>query len=394
MNAPTNRDAAKSWSGISGLSIYHILLDRFAGDMQDAEQPVFAGGNLAAAAERLEYIADLGFNAVWLSPFFQSAAYHGYHITDFYSIDRHFGNESDLTLFVDKAHALQLKVFADFVPNHLSRQHPYFKSAQADCASPYRNWFCWQHWPDKYRSFLYYDEIPKIDMDNSEAREHIIGAAIYWAGKGIDGLRIDHAIGPSLDFNREFYQRLKNLFPDIFIFGEVWAEGITRSMFPTINIPNKLWRWVFGIDQTQLQRDYRHYFDAILDFSVQKIIVQAAKSGKTVHEIQSLLAGYFCKMPAGYTPVCFLDNHDMDRFIWQCGSKEQLKSALAALAASPAPIAIYYGTESGIVQHQSVRSGQPYADLAVRQPMNWDSIDVEMHAWVKLCLSARAECRR
>ncbi len=376
---------------MNNISIYHIFLDRFAGEMNDAEQPVFAGGHFTAATERLEYIAALGFTAVWLSPFYKTAAYHGYHITDYYAIDEHFGTEADLQAFIDEAHRLGLKVYADFVPNHLSMYHPFFISAQSDRHSPYRDWFYWDKWPNTYRSFLCYQEIPKINLSNSEAREHVIGAALFWAGKGMDGLRIDHAIGMRISFNKEFYRRMKQNFPEIFIFGEVWADGITRNMFNTINIPRKATRWLFGIDQTRLQWDYRHYFDAILDFSIQKIIADAVKSGKTECETQALVNKYFDTMPHDYTPLCFLDNHDMDRFQWQCGSKEGLKKAVAVLAALPAPIALYYGTESGMKQSESIRSGKPYADLAVRQPMNWDSIDPEMHQWVNDCIKKRMQ---
>lgn len=374
------------------LSIYHILLDRFAGEIHHADQPVFAGGTLIGASQRLAYIADMGFNAVWISPFYQTVAYHGYHITDFYSIDPRFGTEEHLEKFISQAHQLRLKVFADFVPNHLSREHPYFVAAQQDADSQYRDWFHWQHWPDKYRSFLFFDEIPKINLRNKDAREHIIGAAQHWLAKGLDGLRIDHAIGVPMDFNREFYRRIKTQFPDAFIFGEVWAEGISRRMFGTINIPYKWLRWIAGTSQTRLQFDYAGCFDALLDFSVQNIFRVSASEGLSAEQTAGNVAEYFKRMPKNYTPVCFLDNHDMDRFIWQAsGDTEKLKIALTALCGLSCPIAIYYGTESGMSQTESIKSGKPHADLAVRQPMHWYAIDAEMHDWLRTVLKRRAE---
>jgi len=161
-------------------------------------------------------------------------------------------------------------------------------------------------------------------------------------------------------------------------------------MFETIDIPRKIQRWVFGINQAQLQFDYRQCFDALLDFAVQNIFREAASEEWNVDKVQEELSAYFCTMPQNYTPVCFLDNHDMDRFIWQChGDRDVLASAIQLLSELPAPIAIYYGTESGMVQTESVRTGKLFADLAVRQPMNWDSIDAEMHNWMRACIRQR-----
>ena len=82
-----------------------ILLDRYAGCRQDDwEKPEFLGGNIAALTERLDYLQWLGINCLWLSPFCKTDAYHGYHITDFFSVEPRFGTLEDLKRLIDESH--------------------------------------------------------------------------------------------------------------------------------------------------------------------------------------------------------------------------------------------------------------------------------------------------
>jgi len=371
-------------------NIYHLFLDRFAGPIANDAEPAFAGGTLAGVTNKLSYIKDLGFNSIWLSPFYQSAAYHGYHITDFYKVDPHFGTEHDLDLLLARAHSLGMEVYADFVPNHLSIHHPYFKDALQNKRSNYRNWFFFMQWPDKYLTFLQFCEIPKINLDHPDARKYIIDAALFWADKGLDGFRIDHAIGPSLSYSQEFYKTLKTNFPNIYLFAELWAEGISRSMFRTINPPRKFWKYLWGIDQAKLQLDYSRYFDGVLDFYTQSLIHEAILNQASINQAIKKINNYHNKFIAGYEPICFLDNHDMDRFLYQCNNdKNKLKKGLSILSELRSTIAIYYGTESGMQQSESIRTGKPHADINVRKMMNWNSIDQEMMQFVTRLLNKR-----
>ena len=80
--------------------IYHLLIDRFAGvASEDRLRPEFLGGNLRAMAEKLPYLEELGVNTLWLSPFCKTDAYHGYHVTDFLTVEPHFGTDSFLQAF-------------------------------------------------------------------------------------------------------------------------------------------------------------------------------------------------------------------------------------------------------------------------------------------------------
>ena len=119
--------------------IYHILIDRFAGftSTDNWDKPMFLGGNIKGIIKKLPYLKDLGIDTIWISPFYKTSAYHGYHITDFYQVDSHFGAEKDIRKLVDTTHKHEIRIIAGFVPNHCSMQHPYFKEAQTDKNSQY-----------------------------------------------------------------------------------------------------------------------------------------------------------------------------------------------------------------------------------------------------------------
>ena len=132
-----------------------------------------------------------------------------------------------------------------FGPNHCSRHHPFFKEAQANPSSPYVNWFYFTNWPHEYLSFLSVSEIPKLNLNNALAKEHIIKAALYWLSIGFDGFRLDHVIGPSHSFWRDFRKQIKDRYPKTVLIGEAWMMGIKRRELRTIHIKNKYLKFLF-----------------------------------------------------------------------------------------------------------------------------------------------------
>src|SRR5580658_3710166 len=91
--------------------LYHVFIDRFVQGGKRSHsnpperKPVFCGGNLQGVAQKLDHLSDLGINAIWLSPFTKTAAYHGYHVTDFLRVDERFGGQKGLQTLVKAAHA-------------------------------------------------------------------------------------------------------------------------------------------------------------------------------------------------------------------------------------------------------------------------------------------------
>ncbi|MEZ4716889.1 MAG: alpha-amylase family glycosyl hydrolase [Caldilineaceae bacterium] len=118
----------------------------------------------------MDYIADLGVTALWLSPFFKTSFYHGYDTVDFYTVDPRFGTNDDVRALVDAAHARGLRVILDFVANHVGTGFAPFAAAAADPADPHRAWFSFgPEYKHGYRSFFDVAAMPQLDTDHPDA---------------------------------------------------------------------------------------------------------------------------------------------------------------------------------------------------------------------------------
>lgn len=366
--------------------VYHILIDRFAGvtSPQRWEQPEFIGGNLRGIIDKLDYLRALGVNTLWLSPFCKTSAYHGYHVTDFFKVDPRFGTLDDLKELIDKLHRHDMKLIADFVPNHCSRHHRFFKAAQADKTSEYYPWFIFKKWPETYRCFLSFPEIPKINLQYPPARKHIIDAAKYWLSLGVDGFRLDHCIGPTHDFWQDFRKQIKADYPDCVLIGEAWLMGIKFRELNTINIHRKFLVWLMGQAPEQLYRDYIGELDGVLDFKFQLILQELAHGKIDKSTAIDKCRKHFDKFPPEFYLTTFLDNHDMDRFLFIAGQdKDKLRQAAEVQFAFDGPKIIYYGTEVGLLQDKSMWDQPHHGDLQARRPMDWDTQDTELLEFYK-----------
>ena len=367
--------------------IYHILIDRFAGfkSTENWERPEFLGGNIKGIIEKLSYLEDLGINTIWISPFYKTSEYHGYHITDFFEVDPHFGTTNDVKELIEKVHKKGMKIIADFVPNHCSRNHPYFQDAQRNMDSKFRSWFYFDKWPDRYRCFLSIKQIPKINLDNENARAYIINAAKHWLSLGFDGYRLDHCIGPSHDFWQEFTKEIKKMFPSVVLIGEAWMKGIKFRELKTINIRNKTIKWLFGASSDKLLAEYIGELDGVLDFRFQELIKSYIATGNLGKEdFYNELKHHYKNYPEKYHLPTFLDNHDMNRFLFDCkNDKEKLKQAAKIQFLVSQPQIIYYGTEIGMSQEKSIWSFTSHGDLQARRPMNWENKDSDLQKFYR-----------
>ena len=367
--------------------IYHIFVDRFAGfkKRDNWDQPIFLGGNIKGITKKLPYLKSLGVNTLWISPFYETSAYHGYHITDFCKVDPHFGNVKDISNLIKQVHKNDMYIIADFVPNHCSKEHPYFKAAQKDKNSPYFDWFYFTNWPNDYLCFLSIKEIPKLNLNNLQAKDHILGAAKYWLSLGFDGFRLDHVIGPPHLFWKQFKKEIKSEYPHVVLIGEAWMMGIKRKELRTINIKNKYFKWLFGAASDSLLKEYVGELDGVLDFKFQEIIRNYVIHPEISREaLQKQLNRHYHHFPKDYFLPTFLDNHDMDRFLFYCrNDKEKLKEAAEIQFSIDQPAIIYNGTEQGMTQQKSMWNISSYGDLQARQPMNWKTKDVELVTFFK-----------
>jgi len=367
--------------------IYHILIDRFAGfkTSKNWEKPEFLGGNIKGIIQNLPYLNKLGINTIWISPFYKTSEYHGYHITDFYKVEPHFGTIKDIKKLIETAHKNNMHIITDFVPNHCSNKHPYFQEAQKDKNSEYKNWFYFTKWPDKYLCFLKIKQLPKINLEDFNARIYMINNAKHWLSLGFDGYRLDHCIGPSHNFWKQFTSEIKNLFPNVVLIGEAWMKGVKLTELKTLNLRNKYLKWLFGDSSDRLLMEYVGELDGILDFKFQELINNyIAKDNLSKKEFNFQLKRHYENYPENYYLPTFLDNHDMNRFLYESkNNKEKLKKAAEIQFSISQPHIIYYGTELGMSQNYSIHNFPAYGDIQARQPMNWNKIDSDLLLFYK-----------
>jgi len=370
--------------------IYHIFIDRFAGyyARKDDEKPHWVGGNLRGIIKKLPYLKTLGVTAIWLSPVYKGAAYHGYLVTDFYQVDPHFGTKNDLKKLVKTCHRFRMKVVVDYVPNHCSSTHSFFRDAQKNRKSVYRDWFVFTRWPDSYLCFLQVKELPKLNLENKETREYIIQNALYWLEKfNLDGMRLDHAIGPSHGFWREFRKRIKAKRKDTLLLGEVWFQGVKTRDIKTFNMEGVRRVWRFGRSrginarQDAAMTSYVDILDGCLDFTFNRLIKEWLGRGRISEgTFWKKIKQHYRQFPKHFLLPTFLDNHDMNRFLFDVkGDKRKLKKATEAQFSINQPKIIYYGTEVGMSQKKDMKKFKSHGDLQARKKMVWDLSKQDTH---------------
>lgn len=173
-------------------------------------------GDLAGVAERLDYVAELGVDAIWLSPFFVSPqADFGYDVADHCAVDPLFGTLADFDRVVEQAHALGLKVLIDQVWSHTSTEHAWFASSRAARQGPHADWYVWADasadgtppnnwlsvfggaawtWDARRRQYYLHHFLssqPQLDLHRPEVRAALLATGEFWLARGVDGFRLD-----------------------------------------------------------------------------------------------------------------------------------------------------------------------------------------------------------
>lgn len=182
---------------------YHIWVNAFADSDGNGV------GDLNGITSRLDYLKDLGVTSLWLSPFWKSPSSHGYDVVDYSTVDPKWGTNDDLKTLLQEAHARGLKVIFDFVPNHVSAQHPWFLDSR-DGKNDKRNWFLWKDsppasgWLDfggrsawraakgrQYYYAIFWDQMPDLNYREPAVRQALGEVMATWLNFGFDGMRID-----------------------------------------------------------------------------------------------------------------------------------------------------------------------------------------------------------
>ena len=372
----------KNW--FDHIRIYHLLIDRFNGGWQTppVSENMFCGGTLQGVIEKLDYIKGLGFNAIMLSPIFKSQNYHGYHTLNFDEVDPHFGTWEDYQQLLDQAHDKGLKIICDFVPNHCWYQAPIFEESLLKNGGKHRDWFFYPKADsDEFVSFLGFGDLPKFNPTNPEVVSFMTEKAERLVRMGVDAFRIDHALGQPHSFLQRLRQSLEAIRSDIVVFGEVWAFGIGPQLASQLYFKTEdrlsefMAQETLPFSQDALQADYVGTLDGVLDFAYRDIILEEIRAGRGVKGNQTLrskIADHFAKYPDDFKLILFLDNHDTDRFLFDCREDVSLmQEAIDLTMEQPRPFSFLYGTEQLMSIKSTIFNAEPYADLRVRNCMDW-----------------------
>lgn len=397
-----------------GASVYHIYPRSFYDANGDGV------GDLKGIIKKLDYLNgqsdSLGVNAIWISPFYPSPmADFGYDVADYCDVDPLFGTLRDFEVLVDEAHKRDIKVIIDFVPNHTSKSHSWFKESASSFDNPKRDWYVWKdpgpegappnNWmsvfggsawqfdetTSQYYLHTFLSDQPDLNWDNEQVREEMKQAVRFWLEMGVDGLRVDAVSWLSKDekfrddpLNPHYrdgiddpYHRLAHSFstlgPKLFDYineiidtcGEFDDRFVITEAYPDSPSYGDITHYLHFYGKIRLDICAPFNFEFLSlpwDASTYRGFIDIYQ--------QALLPG----QPAVYN----MGNHDKTRLATRIGP-EAARTAAMMLMTLPGMPFIYYGDELGMedvfVPKDQVKD--PFADPTgtgrdvVRTPMQW-----------------------
>jgi neopullulanase len=313
----------------------------------------YMGGDLVGVCEQLEYLTDLGVNALYFTPVFQSASNHRYHTHDYEKVDRMLGGNDALRRLIDEAHALGIRIVLDGVFNHASRGFfPFHDILENGPDSAYLDWFHVRAFPLNaytperplnYESWWNLPALPKFNIRTEAVRQFLWGIGRRWVEFGIDGWRLD--VPNEIDddsFWREFRRQVKGVNPQAYIVGEVWQDAPRW-------LQGDMWDAVMNYQFTRACIAY--FIDDHVDESLLKktSLYPAGATGAAAFSaaLDRLLALYDANVSA--VMLNLLDSHDMARFVTLArGDLAALRLATTFQMTYIGAPSIYYGDEIGM----------------------------------------------
>ncbi|SEI61824.1 Glycosidase [Dyadobacter koreensis] len=338
-------------------------------------------GDINGIISKLDYLAELGIEGIWLTPIHPAPSYHKYDPVDYLGIEPEFGTMEDFKRLLSEAHKRNMVVYLDLIVNHSSTDHPWFVEASKGKDNPYRNFYWWLSpekieelglaerqtsddsdevypWhivegdPEKYYG-LFWKGMPDLNYSSDVLKGELEKIITFWLTEvGIDGFRLDAArhIYPiwEKEKNHEFWKFFNDVVqkvkPGSFTVAEVWAE--TWEVAPYLENLNATF-----------------HFD--LSFALQRIVIQ----GKDENIVQQLLNSYEQFRPHNpeFIDAIMLTNHDQDRIGSVVANHlEKIKLAACLLLTLPGQPYIYYGEEIGMLGTKP----DPY----IREPFLWSDL--------------------
>lgn len=330
-------------------TIYQLLTDRFArgnGDTNYCDNlSNYCGGNYQGIIQNLDYIQNMGFDAIWISPVVDNTdgGYHGYWARNIYQLNSNFGSENDFKNFVNECHMRGIWVMVDIVLNHVGPVGNDFSSI-----SPFNS-------PEHYHDYCIIDGgdfdggnqwkvencrlagLPDLNQSNQWVRSQLLQWVKWLISEyNIDGLRLDTAC----EVEKSFWDELSQA-AGTYIVGEVFSG----------NVP--------------YVADYQNHLPGLLNYPMYFTFKNVYKNGNSMYEIKNRLENDLSQFRDIDALGIFVDNHDNERFLHNDGRHHRFKSALAMSLFFRGISIVYYGSEQGY-------GGGP--DPGNREPL-WTNLD-------------------
>ncbi len=363
---------------------YQIITDRFydgnssnnnpsqsAGlyDSSQSNWKLYWGGDWAGIQQKMTYLRDMGVTAIWISPPVDNinvaatyggtpnAGYHGYWARDFKTPEEHFGTWTDFQNLVSAAHNNGIKVVIDWAPNHTSpadvnnssfaengalyNAGSFVASLNNDPNGYFHHNGGITNWDDRYETqYLNLADLADFEQTNSYINQYLQDSLDIWAGKNIDGIRMDAVKHMTYGWQRAFNDDILHN-KDMFIFGE----------------------WYLGGYSDPLYYDNVRFADesgtAVLDFYLNRAIRDTFGSGQSMSTLDNAISKTDADYKYPENLVTFIDNHDMSRFLSLNNDSTKLNQALTFLLTVRGTPCIYYGTEQ-YLHNDTSGGGDPY----------------------------------
>ena len=321
----------------------------------------------------IDYIEDLGANALLLGPVFESSA-HGYDTADYFSIDRRLGDDATLAAVSRELHRRGIRLVLDAVFHHTGRDFWAFHDIrEKGQASPYCDWYHLDFTrgspygePFHYKGWAGNYNLVKLNVKNPAVRDHLLAAVSWWIERfEIDGLRIDAADALDLDFQRDLSAHCRARRPDFWLMGEV-VRGDYRN-----------WAYPEGLSSTTNYQAYKALWSSHNDRNYFELAYALNREFGPEGIYRQLLL------------YSFADNHDVDRVASILNNPAHLYTLYVLLMTMPGVPSIYYGSEWGIEARKAPASDAPLRPALDPAALPRQAIHPELYGLIKLLIALR-----
>jgi oligo-1,6-glucosidase/alpha-glucosidase len=399
-------------------------------------------GDIQGIISKLDYIQEVGFETIWISPFFSSPQQDwGYDVSDYLGIAPEYGTLSDVEELIQEVHLRGMRILFDLVLNHTSDQHPWFQESRSSINNPKRDWYIWRDGrgkkpPNNWKSIIggsgwnydphtdqwYYTSFlpfqPDLNYRNPTVVDAIFDVARYWLDKGVDGFRLD--IFHSLYKDKYFRN-----------------NPLSFQLIPDAYSGGFFQKWQYNLNQpetAQFAKDLRILIDS---YSPKRLLLgeiyadvntiaeylgpendrlnlvflwELKNVQPNLEDLMKIVKEFEKRYPEPFTPVYVFGNHDSKRLMTRISDDERIAALLALFQFTARGVPVtYYGEEIGMseVALPAATAKDPvgrrfkfipdillrWLNLYVnrdgcRTPMQWDSTknadfcNADIHPWL------------